>query len=829
MLRKRRREHKLRLTVQKIERLFTKELILRSLSLGLGFALVEFLLKITIHAAFGQYGAFDYTMGALVGFFSNFLIGALLALPLALRPSLGFISYALLGLFLVYDAFAYLIHADTGHIPTLEALFAQLESADGGFYLIGLTGGVIALLGAIGLAALFERRFSPRYENVRVRIADAVTVFIFGALGFLTLIGGVGPVYYGTVPPLFHLASGREPTDPDPSVNLPHSHHHHHAHDHEHHRHEHGFVPDEKREPFPEDGIPRPVESMRLQYQGLLGSENFLPIGDTAYPYCRDEVQAGEASRPHDLIVVDLAGLDREALGGALDALLGDAHPRAELKHFYTVSINEEAGRRALLSGIPPLVPRAFVQPVRGLPSAALLPRLPSLAEELRKQATIQTAYFGPAKPVRGEALPELKLYGFDRLSFAESGDDSVKIDLESLKRLEMYYFDRSRGPKFAYIELASTKDGQLNEEVREALGRVLRSRAEASVILTSAAPRLGDDDRPETRLSVPFIVRSPHLDADRIEVLKDRLGSSLDLPQTVLGLIGAPRSVCFQGRDLLGLDEEFPSRRVVLSELAAGAPRFAITEAREHGEERFVWVIDGSDPLNRETPAKLFDPKLDPAMRSDLFSRRDPDWPQLDEFWKSHLAIGAYLLRTDRFVPPPRDRGVAERREAPEKSTSIALIDEAIPNAAGSYLYELSSKDRAKNAEALSARARAAELTLELRAELFDNSARIEEQLEAMLGAAYRPGDAILANELALALAFDPNSARKIGFRLPFDADLRLGYLKKLRELGIDFVYLSLPSDSLIDLARSVGLETWTTKAGALLLESRQPDRIIE
>lgn len=822
--------------MQKIESLFTKELILRSLSLGLAFALVEFFVKVAIHAAFGEYGAFDYSMGALVGFFSNFLLGMLLAVPLGLRQSLGFLSYALIGLFLVYDVFAYLIHAETGHIPTLEALFAQFESASGGFYAKGLIGGALALLATIGLASLIEKRALQRYENVRVRIADTVTVFIFGALGFLTLLGGVGPVYYGTVPPLFHLASGRAPTDPNPSVNLPHDHRHHH-HDHEHHRHEHGFVPEEKREPFPEDGIPRPVESMRLQYQGLLGAERFLPIRDTAYPFCRDEPAAAEASRPHDLIVVDLAGLGREAFGqdpitlrGALlDELLDEALPRIDLKHIYTVSVDDEAGRRALLTGMPPLVPPSLVQATRALPAGVSLPRLPSLAEELRRQGGFQTAYFGPAKPFHGDALPELMLQGFDRYGFATSAEDPVRADLESLKRVEMYYLDRSRGPKFAFVELSSTRDGELNDEVREALRRVLRARSEASVILTSSAARIGEA-RPETRLNIPFIVRSKVLDSERTEILSERLGSSLDLPQTALGLIGAPRRGCFQGRDLLSVDEEFPSRRIVLSELAGREARFALTDSRGHGERRFLWLIDGSDPFSSATPAKLFDPKLDPEMRSDLFSRRDPDWPQLDEFWKSHLAIGAYLLRTDRFIPPPSgDRGAIERSENSKDPVAVSFIEEKLPAAPGSYLYELSSKESAKHEEALAARVRGAELTLEVGAGLFDGAASAEQQLRALLGGAYRPGDSILVNELALALSLEMGADRKIGLRIPFDVNIRLGYFKKIRQLGVDFVYLSLPSDALVESARSAGLEVWTTKAGALLLEARQPDRTIE
>lgn len=817
--------------MQKIERLFRKDLILRTLSLGLGFALAEFILKVTVHFALGRYGAFDYPMGAVVGFFSNFLIGAILAIPLGLRPSLAFLSYGFIGLFLLYDAFAYLIHAETGHIPALEALFVQLASAGADFYLKGLAAGGVATLLAFGVAGLFEKRLDSRYENVRVRIADAVTVFIFGVLGFFTLIGGVGPVYYGTVPPLLHLASGREPTDPEPSENLPHHHHQHH-HDHEHHRHEHGFVPEEEREPFPADGLPRPMASMRMQYQGLLGVEAPRPIRDTAYPFCRDEAAAGKARAAHDLLVIDFAGLDREALEGELDVLFGTEKPRVVFDSIYSVSIDAQAGRRALLSGVPPLAPRQFAQPARGFPGAIPMPRLPSLAEELRTQAEMQTAYFGPAKEFRGETLAELKLLRFDRLVLESESEDAAKNDLQNLRRLEMYYLDRSRGPKFAFLELESTRDGALSPEVRDALKTLLEKRPEASVILTSSAPKLGDS-KPVTRLNIPFAVRSDRLGSERAsdlqEALSERLGSSIDLPQTVLGLVGAPRRGCFQGRDLLSVEEPFPSRRVVLSELEPGAPTFSLREVRGHGEQHFVWIIDGTNPLAKETPAELYDPKLDPAMRSDLFSRRDPDWPQLDEFWKSHLAIGVYLLRTDRFRPPPPSGDVV-KREPPKESVQVTLIEGAIPTRPGEFLYEVRERNPDAHQRALSARHRSAGLTLELNSALFRMGAPFDAQLREILGDAYREKDAILTDQLGLAIAFSSatGGARPIGYRLPFGAETRIGYYKKLRELGVDFVYTQLPSDTLIEAARSAGLEIWTTAGGARLLDARVPDRIV-
>lgn len=266
-----------------------------------------------------------------------------------------------------------------------------------------------------------------------------------------------------------------------------------------------------------------------------------------------------------------------------------------------------------------------------------------------------------------------------------------------------------------------------------------------------------------------------------------------------------------------------------MLSELEPGAPTFSLREVRGHGEQHFVWIIDGTNPLAKETPAELYDPKLDPAMRSDLFSRRDPDWPQLDEFWKSHLAIGVYLLRTDRFRPPPPSGDVV-KREPPKESVQVTLIEGAIPTRPGEFLYEVRERNPDAHQRALSARHRSAGLTLELNSALFRMGAPFDAQLREILGDAYREKDAILTDQLGLAIAFSSatGGARPIGYRLPFGAETRIGYYKKLRELGVDFVYTQLPSDTLIEAARSAGLEIWTTAGGARLLDARVPDRIV-
>lgn len=800
-----------------IERVLSADRAAKILSSGLGFAIADLALKLGIHAIWGQYGEWDFRAGSLIGFFGAAVLGMVLGIPAALAEGGRVFTLALTIVTLVYDAFAYVAYADSGHLPRPTTLFALFTSADAAFVARGLGFGALASLGYGLGAARLERRLRTRLAAPGVRAADFATILLFALLGVGTIVAGEGPVYYGIIQPTVHLAAGRvqESPDPFPAEANVHSHAHH-NHDHEHQRHEHGFVPDETPEPFPADGIPRPVESMRLQYQGLLGVEAFQPIEDTAYPYCRREEEGGTLSHPHDVVVLNLSGLSRAAFDRALSALGASPRRKQGFERVFAVSSEREPGRRALLTGIPPLVAARFVPETPRLPSRPYLPRLPSIAQSLGRFG-VRTAYFGPAPSLRGPERLELATLGFSERAYATEGDEAAARDLETLTRLESFLSARAASPRFAFVELASFMDGAHDGRVVAAIEALIDERSETSFVLTSDhAAELGE-------FSVPFVVVSDRLpEGERIGT---RLGATYDLPQTVLGLLGSPRRFCHQGRNLVGA-EEFPGRRVAFSQIGDGSHRFVLFEGRNHGEELLRWEIDSTNPLAEETPATLHDLVADPGRKSDLFSRRDPDWPQIDEFWRSHLGIGIYLLRTNRFVPAAE----VASPEVPQPLVKNLFVPftsvEVLPAAPGRYFVPARALEKASSlGEVLASHKRGTTVVVDLRSSTFDSF----DALERWLGKDVAKVDGLLFDDVGMAVGWAERSKSPVGVWITPRMGDQGVLFDQIAQAGIDFVVMPIPTETGVRRAKQRGLEVWVPKSGLELLSDVEPNVVFE
>lgn len=803
-----------------IERVLSADRAAKILSSGLCFAIADLALKLGIHAIWGQYGEWDFRAGSLIGFFGAAVLGMVLGIPAALAEGGRVFTLALTIVTLVYDAFAYVAYADSGHLPRPTTLFALFTSADAAFVARGLGFGALASLGYGLGAARLERRLRTRLAAPGVRAADFATILLFALLGVGTIVAGEGPVYYGIIQPTVHLAAGRvqESPDPFPAEANVHSHAHH-NHDHEHQRHEHGFVPDETPEPFPADGIPRPVASMRLQYQGLLGVEAFQPIEDTAYPYCRKEDAEAALAHPHDVVVLDLAGLSRAAFDRALAKLGTIDRKKVAFERVYAVSDDPGIARRALVTGIPPVVSRRYVPNAPNLPSPPFVPRLPSIAESLGHFG-VRTALFTTAPAFVGRERFELSNLGFDERVYASDREASPAArDLEILSRLGAFLDPRANAPRFAFVELASFagEDGP-DTRVIAAIEALVRGRAKTSFVITSGHAK------EEGEYQVPFAVFS-----DRLEEgarLGARLGSTYDVPQTVLGLLGSPRRFCHQGRNLVGTAEPFPSRRVVLSQLADGSHRLLLTEARHDGEELLRWEIDTTNPFAEETPVVLYDLVADPSRKADVFSRRDPDWPQIDEFWKSHLAIGSYLLRTNRFVPPtdlaPR---VTPRKVVSGESVRFARVDE-LPAEPGRYLVRAEAFDRGATLDTVLANhRRGSTVAIDLRAKRFESLA----SLEQWLGKHEASIDAIILDDLGAAAARAERSEKPVGVWITLPMGDQGVLFDQIAQAGIDFVVMPIPTETGVRRAKQRGLEVWVPKSGLELLSDVEPNVVFE
>jgi hypothetical protein len=809
--------------VSTIERVLPAERATKLLASGLCFALADLVLKLLIHGVWGEYGEWDFRAGAFVGFFAAVVVGMILAVPVAVAEAGRAITLALAIVVLTYDAFAYSTYADTGHLPTVSSLFAYATSADARFILRGAGLGALASLGYGVGVPLFEARLGPRMASWGTRVADFVTILLFALFGLGTLVAGSGPVYYGIINPLVHLAVGRIQESPDPLPESANVHHHQHRHDHgEERRHEHGFVPEESSEPFPADGIPRPAESMRLQYQGLLGSEAFLPIEDTAFPFCRRETRAS-LTRPHDVVVVDLSGASAKHVTDALSAV-GASRRSIAFDRVHAASTDASVGRRALITGIPPTVARRFTPDAPGLPSPPLLPRLPSVAESLRGLG-VRTAYLGPDPGAHGTTRLELANLGFETLSYGAEGQPSASAsDLETLTRLRAHLDRSSNAPRFAFVELRSFAEGSSDTRVLAALAESIRARRQASFVLTSDHVAQSDTSPSGAEFVVPFVVVADALPDG--EGIASRLGAAYDLPQTVLGLLGSANRFCHQGRNLLAVEEPFPSRRVAFAQIGEGDRSFVLTESRDGGESYLRWTIDGSNPFAAETPASLYDLTADPGRKNDLFSKNDPDWPQMDELWKSHLGIGAYLLRTDRFVRPSDDAARVEPRSLVSGDEVVFSKVERIPGERGHYLLPVEFFDRGGSLdEALSARPRGSVVVLDLRAGRFGT----HDALETWLGKHAAAVDGLLFDDVGMAIAHAERSKHAVGVWLRPDVGDRGSHFEQLARAGIDFLMMPLATDSAVRRAKQQGLEVWVPRGRAASLEDAKPSVIVD
>jgi hypothetical protein len=805
-----------------IERVLPADRATKLLASGLCFAVTDLVLKLAIHGIWGEYGSWDFRAGALVGFFAAVVVGMVLALPVAIAEAGRAITLALAIVVLTYDAFAYSTYADTGHLPMVSSLFGYATSADAAFVLRGAGLGALASLGYGVGVPLLEARLGPRMASWGTRVADFVTIVLFALFGLGTLFAGSGPVYYGIINPLVHLAAGRIQESPDPLPESANVHHHQHRHDHDaERRHEHGFVPEESSEPFPADGIPRPAESMRLQYQGLLGSEAFLPIEDTAYPFCRRETRAPLA-RPHDVVVLDLSGVSAKRFAEGLSAV-APARRKITLERVHATSTDAPAGRRALITGLPPVVARRFAPDVPRLPSPPLLPRLPSIAESLRGLG-VRTAYVGPDPGARGTTPLELANLGFETLSYGAEGQRSASADdLETLARLRAYLDRPSTGSRFAFVELRSLADESPDARVLAGLEDSLRARRQTSFVLTSDHVAQSDATPRAAEFVVPFVVLTDSLPSD-VEAISTRLGAAYDLPQTVLGLLGSANRFCHQGRDLLAIHEPFPERRVAFSQI--GDSFFVLTETRDGGQNLLRWTVDGSNPFAAQTPASLYDLTVDPARNNDLFSSKDPDWPQMDELWKSHLAIGAYLLRTDRFVRTAEDAPGAAPRSLVSGDEVVFSSVERVPSERGRYLVPVEVFDRGGSLdEVLAARTRGSQVVLDVRAGTFES----HEALIAWLGKHAAAIDGLLFDDLGMAVAHAGRSKHAVGVWQRPGMDDRGMLFTQLARAGIGFLMMPLATDTAVRHAKQQGIEAWVPRAQAASLEDAKPSVIVD
>ncbi len=390
-------------------------------------------------------------------------------------------------------------------------------------------------------------------------------------------------------------------------------------------------------EPTPE---PKPVEIEDLSVEELaaivqqsLAPENMSGVEDKEHPYCRlpsSEPKTAKAPRNVIVVVLEKVGADAALASAGGEPLMPNLARMAEegifFDRFFASGNRVDQGLVGMLSGIPP-------SPMGRLLDRVPIPRLEGLPKTLEEYG-FATIFVGGSELSAHQQRHYLRQVGFERIIepnltrdvLAEDGSLTNKKTLANFKRVLRNHNKRDKRPYFALIHLTQTgarvagQHGVSNSEVPGALketdralenlhGWYLKNEqpGDTVLIVTSsyAADLFGTRQAAEEEnaplFRVPFLVLGLG-DEEKRELpnrVKDRIGGHLDLPQTVLGLLGISATGCYQGRDLLSRGEWPESRRVV----SVGGPEAQRVYFHEKGGVTYEIIGDGAEIVTYKAP----------------------------------------------------------------------------------------------------------------------------------------------------------------------------------------------------------------------------------
>ena len=632
-------------------------------------------------------------VGALLRFPLAFLIGALFGAtsgPKAEAKTRFLLPSLFAAPWFLVEALEYRTLGTTGGMPRLSLLLSPAELFRGPHLLTALLLVTAAVLATLFVPHRLVGLLRARFERQGVLAADAVGIGVAALIPLGAMAAGSPSLYYGAVPAPVHLLVGKTPR-PE-AVAEPH--HHHHDHD--------GGAPEAyPDEPEPEDGIPRPPADVRMLLYALEGVEAPLPLPDTGRPFCREAVRPARLAAANSVLLLVLHGVGTREMqaqfGGrpAMPSLARIAADGVSFTSFHAVSDRGDQGTVSLLAGVPLLAPSTYVE-------AHVPPRLPSLARDLGALG-YDTFLVHGGEPGLGAMSTLVRSLGFGRYDTSPRDEWTALRsfglpDATTLERLQASVTAQRRehadrpylgvATLFGTAEPYAVPEGSeaiaTGEGPWEALGNAVRATDAAlgrfyEWYLAEEAPKgtllvvtsdrasslhVANEARSETeptrtRFEIPLVIAGlPRATRDAVRANARRNGGQADVAPTVLGLLGAGPFGCYRGRDLLGVREPWPVRRLVMA--AAGrSQRYLVIF-----DGRFRWQLDRDQESNGFA---IFDLQHDAELRRDLASPDDPQAAQMREYVLSFLTVGNYLVTNDRYLPETPTSVIA----APAPSTT--------------------------------------------------------------------------------------------------------------------------------------------------------------
>ncbi len=152
-----------------------------------------------------------------------------------------------------------------------------------------------------------------------------------------------------------------------------------------------------------------------------------------------------------------------------------------------------------------------------------------------------------------------------------------------------------------------------------------------------------------EYSFNVPLIIAGlPQDELEDYQTYVSRYGSHIDLPSTILYLLGSKPLDCNAGLNLLSSEANWNDQRAIVS-IAPDDLHFIYIQ-----KNKYRWMYD----LNRYK-LSLFDTELDPYFQKDIIKPNTPETIEIEEFIKSYKKLNYYLTKDDSYSPDRNEKVV--------------------------------------------------------------------------------------------------------------------------------------------------------------------------
>ncbi|MGD8861305.1 MAG: sulfatase-like hydrolase/transferase [Myxococcales bacterium] len=623
-----------------------------ALSSGLALAASGIALRLIIAAAWDGAPSPGYLLGCLLSGAWLFLAGALLGVLGASASVARVLRGIGVMLVIVEYTVAGHYHAFFERLPgvnaveSLRELSALRSSVSAHAPLPVVAAEVLgALLGYALLEPTIRRRLSPHLTRP-APLALLATVAC-GLLGSTTMWAGSGQLYYGAAEPLVHVAIMSRGVARSTDVDAP---------------------------------TGNPLSAVL----SALGSTRVNPP-NPLYPLCAPTTVAptGKAGTPSILLLL-LESVDARALAATFEGrpvmpnLQRIVEDGVHFDRFYAVGERSRQALPALMAGVVALpfrtpLSHAPLPDFDGLPAAlgelgyrSVYVHGSDLSFEQQRRFLRQVGVqeFIEHDPTtddgsRGWGLPDGLMLDRTRAWVEQHherhGDRPYFATFASLSSHDPYIVPERYAGLFAPEDAGSADHRAFLRSlayVDDELGRFYgwyreheAPRGTLLAIVADHAPPLEFPDDPqvtttgerEYRFRVPLVWVG--LDEERASAVDTtRLGSQVDFPDTVFGLLGARHEGCWQGRDLMA-PGPFPRNRFVTA--VAGE------------DDRMLYAF-------RDSKRYLIDSATQEVQAHDVlanggFREAGAVTPEVQQFLQHYLQLGGYLASSGRFSPPAK------------------------------------------------------------------------------------------------------------------------------------------------------------------------------